>query len=105
MTMDQALLMVQKEHFYGVYANKAVEMITYDAENYYKIVNTLIPKKNRNNLNNMFNRVIRKQDMLIKPLDTFTLPENIIRDDTLFLVEKVLDRDFPNQIHSIINYL
>jgi len=43
--------------------------------------------------------------MLIKPVESFTIPENILSDDTLFLIEKVLDRDFPNQLHSIINYL
>ena len=103
--MDQALILAQKEHYYGVYSNQAVEMITYDAEAYYKIVHTLIPKKNRNDLNCMLDRVIQKQDMLFKPIDNITLPENILRDDTLFLIEKALDKDFPNQLHSIINYI
>ena len=57
-TMDQALLVVQRKQQYGIYTNKAVEMITYDADNYFRIVNTLIPQNNRFYLNNMLDRMI-----------------------------------------------
>ena len=57
-TLDQALLVVQRKQQYGIYTNKAVEMITYDADNYFRIVNTLIPQNNRFYLNNMLDRMI-----------------------------------------------
>ena len=43
--------------------------------------------------------------MIIKPIEGYTIPENILSDDTLFLIEKVLDKNIPNQLISIVNYL
>jgi len=34
--------------------------------------------------------------MIIKPIEGYTIPENILSDDTLFLIEKVLDKNIPN---------
>ena len=40
--------------------------------------------------------------MLMKPNEDYNLPLNILRDDTLMLIENDIDNLLPNLLHSII---